>query len=381
MLRGPEKGRRHGFNLALGAYGRGPAPERLGPQGNDVASRRPALWRDRSGPGSVGQGVTRKATRRWTAQDEERLNAKSKAVCERPPRRTFLTGVACATECRVRRGTPCARQNAACATKVTPRPQQRDIAHAGFRTARAQPRAPGGNGSAPPPTRPPARGARGRPLPSAWRLAGPGATGWERPGPAASPAPRRHLHPHPHPVRGPPARASSLSLRGGTLASYSTRALVGSGSKHSTFSPEWNLNFMPSLALICSSWRRARLRGGRSARRGGGSGVGVGVGKWFAAAGLGGRERGMAEAVAVPPSVPPLPAPRRCWTSVSPGARALRARPRESPPASGRLRAGTAGGGQGLPLPPSWGRRLPRAAPLGVTAPGRALSDPLMGGD
>lgn len=155
MLRGPEKGRRHGFNLALGAYGRGPAPERLAPQGNDVASRRPALWRDRSGPGSVGQGVTRKATRRWTAQDEERFNAKSKAVCERPPGRTFLTGVACAKECRVRRGTPCAQQNAACATKVTPRPQQRDIAHAGFSTARAQPRAPGGNGSAPPPTRPP----------------------------------------------------------------------------------------------------------------------------------------------------------------------------------------------------------------------------------
>lgn len=161
MLRGPEKGRRHGFNLALGAYGRGPAPERLGPQGNDVASRRPALWRDRSGPGSVGQGVTRKATRRWTAQDEERFNAKSKAVCERPPGRTFLTGVACAKECRVRRGTPCAQQNAACATKVTPRPQQRDIAHAGFRTARAQPREPGGNGSAPPPTRPPPPAAPG----------------------------------------------------------------------------------------------------------------------------------------------------------------------------------------------------------------------------
>lgn len=78
----------------------------------------------------------------------------------------------------------------------------------------------------------------------------------------------------------------------------------------------------------------------------------MGVGKWFAAAGLGGRERGMAEAVAVPPSVPPLPAPRRCWTSESPGARALRARPRESPPASGRLRAGPAAVAKVFPCRP-----------------------------
>lgn len=161
----------------------------------------------------------------------------------------------------------------------------RDNSGASFQAAHAQSRTPAGSGSTPAPSL--QRGARERPLPSARRRAGPGVTGREHPGPAASPSPRRHPHPHPHPhsVPGSPTRASSLSLRGGTLASYSTRALVGSGSKHRTFSPEWNLNFMPSLALICSSWRRARLRGGRSAR-GGGQG---GAGRWCTAAG-GGRE-------------------------------------------------------------------------------------------
>lgn len=64
-------------------------------------------------------------------------------------------------------------------------------------------------------------------------------------------------------------------------------------------------------------------------------GRGVGAGRWRAAAGVAGRERGLAEAVAGPPSAPPLPAPRHRWTSERPSARAPdRARPCESPPGS-----------------------------------------------
>lgn len=112
---------------------------------------------------------------------------------------------------------------------------------------------------------------------------------------------------------------------------------------------------MPSLALICSSWRRARLRGGRNARGWGGSGMGAR--RWCAAAGLGGRERGMTESVAVPPSVPPLPAQRCCRTSEPPGARA-RALPSELAPASPRRARGRC-----EPGPPAAANVFPQSGP------------------
>lgn len=65
--------------------------------------------------------------------------------------------------------------------------------------------------------------------------------------------------------------------------------------------------------------------------------MGEGGGGWEVARGSGvaGRERGLAEAVAGPPSAPPLPAPRHRWTSERPSARAPdRARPCETPPGS-----------------------------------------------
>lgn len=210
---------------------------------------------------SVAQGVTRKPTRRRTAQKEQRFNAKSMAVCERPPRRTHVPlwrrvrksdGGATATRHHSGSDGACAALRAGrkrkSSTRARPAPgSPRPL------TRPSSPRRPGAH---------PAVGvAHCRP-----RSHGPGAPRPRRfPCSAPPSAPASATRPR----GGSPARASSLSLRGGTLASYSTRALVGSGSKHSTFSPEWNLNFMPSLALICSSWRRARLRGGRSARRGG----------------------------------------------------------------------------------------------------------------
>lgn len=125
MLRGPEG--RHRVNLALGAYGRGRARTQLGPQGNDVASQQAAPWRDGLGPGSVGQGVARKPTRRWTAKDEERLNAKAEAVSERPPRRAALYAVGYAKE---RRGTASRHRtrevsNGACAAPRAGRKRKR----------------------------------------------------------------------------------------------------------------------------------------------------------------------------------------------------------------------------------------------------------------
>lgn len=243
------------------------------------------------------------------------------------------------------------------ARKPTPRPQPRDTARIAPRAGRKRKR-PGPNCPASAPCRargaaqaeePPAGSARAPPLP---QLRAPASAS----------------------VPGAPGPRLPLALRGGTLASYSTRALVGSGSKHSTFSPEWNLNFMPSLALICSSWRRARLRGGRSAR-GGAEGWGrVGGAQrrgW-------GRERGMAEAAAAPPSVPPLPAPRRCRTWEPPGART---------PARARLRGSPPGFGEGgLPaerrLPSSWERRLtwaPRRACAVRPGRGRRLAESLPG--
>lgn len=249
-----------------------------------------------------------------------------------------------------------------------------------FQTARAQSLTPAGSGSTPAPS--PQRGARELPLPSAPCRAGPGVTGREHPGPAASPSPRRHPHPHPHPhpAPGSPTRASSLSLRGGTLASYSTRALVGSGSKHRTFSPEWNLNFMPSLALICSSWRRARLRGGRSAR-GGGQG---GAGRWCTAAGGGREGAGNGGGCGRPALGPASARPESpldleiAGRSLCPHPRPPSASPRESSPGPGRLRSGKAGRGPGLPaeqpLPPSWERQLTRAAPTMSSRRARAVA-------
>lgn len=202
---------------------------------------------------------------------------------------------------------------------------------------------------------------RERPLPPARRRAGRGAASRERPSPATSPAPRRHPHPHPRspPVPGSPSRASSLSLRGGTLASYSTRALVGSGSKHSTFSPEWNLNFMPSLALICSSWRRARLRGGRSAR-GGGGGWGRGGGAlwrgWWGRSGDWRRLR---------PSRPP---PRLCPPRATAGPRSGRTRALPTGRASASSRRALGRRRVGSPRP----RSARPAAPPAFLGRGRA---------
>ena len=93
-------------------------------------------------------------------------------------------------------------------------------------------------------------------------------------------------------------------------------------------------------------------------------GTGVGAGRWCAAAGVGGRKRGMAEAAAAPPSVPPLPALSCRWTSEPPGARPAphtRAFPRESP------RARKAAIGE-LQLWPRSSRRVASPALVGKAA-------------
>lgn len=233
---------------------------------------------------------------------------------------------------------------------------------------------PGGSGSVRAPT--PPRGAPRAPPAARTAPCKPRSRRHGAPGPATSPAPRRRPHPHPQspPVPGSPARASSLPLRGGTLASYSTRALVGSGSKHSTFSPEWNLNFMPSLALICSSWRRARLRGGRSAR-GGGGGWGRGGGAqrrgWGEGAGNGG---GCGRPALSPASARPAPWPD---LGAAGSARSQWSASPRVPPGSAKTAAGNATRGHGLPaerpLPGSWERWPARARPAGSSGRARAL--------